>query len=57
MKDKTNAKRQASYKQRMKDKGFVRKEIYVPSDRVGELNEYARQLREKSRSKEPMENF
>ena len=55
MKDKTNTKRQASFKARMQEKGFKRVEVYVPFDKVGELRKYAESLREKPSQQEPLE--
>lgn len=42
---KTNNERQASFKERMKEQGYKRVEVYAPTSRVDELKKFAEELR------------
>lgn len=46
MNAKTNAERQADHTARMKAKGFQRVPVWVPKDRVKDIHEAARKMRE-----------
>ena len=45
MPPKTNAEKQREYYKRQKDAGFVKACVYVPSDKVAELQAFAAKLR------------